>query len=92
MDTITSAASTSPRPVFEDALGKRFHAVGPGSEPLELLEISDDLASAESFEASLRERVNALAAFQNLSSKFNAALGVPSQGFCAAPGGAAAKA
>ena len=67
MDTITSAASTSPRPVFEDALGKRFHAVGPGSEPLELLEIRDDLASAESFEASLRERVHALAAFQNTS-------------------------
>ena len=28
----------------------------------------------------------ALIAFQNMSSKFNAALGVPSQGFCAAPG------
>jgi len=28
----------------------------------------------------------ALIAFQNLSSKFNAALGVPAQGFCAAPG------
>ncbi len=67
MDTITSAASTSPRPVFEDALGKRFHAVGPGGEPLELLEIRDDLASAESFEATLRERVSALAAFQNTS-------------------------
>ena len=36
--------------------------------------------------------LTALDAFQNLSSKFNAALGVPSQGFCAAPGGAAAKA
>ena len=67
MDTITSAASTSPRPVFEDALGKRFHAVGPGGEPLELLEVRDDLASAESFEATLRERVSALAAFQNTS-------------------------
>ena len=67
MDTITSAASTSPRPVFEDALGKRFHAVGPGGEPLELLEVRDDLATAESFEASLRERVNALAGFQNTS-------------------------
>jgi hypothetical protein len=67
MDTITSAASTSPRPVFEDALGKRFHAVGPGGEPLELLEVRDDLANAESFESTLRERVNAFAAFQNTS-------------------------
>jgi AhpD family alkylhydroperoxidase len=31
--------------------------------------------------------LTALVAFQNLSSKFNAALGVPSQGFCAAPAG-----
>ena len=30
--------------------------------------------------------LTALIAFQNMSSKFNAALGVPSQGFCAAPG------
>ena len=67
MDTITSAASTSPRPVFEDALGKRFHAVGPGGEPLELLEVRDDLAGADGFEAALRERVTALAAFQNTS-------------------------
>ena len=30
--------------------------------------------------------LSALAAFQNLSSKFNAALGVPAQGFCARVG------
>lgn len=30
--------------------------------------------------------LTALVAFQNLSSKFNAALGVPAQGFCASPG------
>lgn len=30
--------------------------------------------------------LTALIAFQNMSSKFNAALGVPSQGFCAVPG------
>jgi len=30
--------------------------------------------------------LTALVAFQNLSSKFNAALGVPAQGFCALPG------
>ena len=30
--------------------------------------------------------LTALIAFQNMSSKFNAALGVPAQGFCAAPG------
>src|SRR5688500_14161246 len=67
MDTITSAASTSPRPVLEDALGKRFHAVGPGGEPLELLEVRDDLANAASFESTLRERVNALTTYQNTS-------------------------
>jgi alkylhydroperoxidase family enzyme len=31
----------------------------------------------------------ALAAFQGMSSRFNAALGVPAEGFCAAPGEAA---
>lgn len=31
--------------------------------------------------------LSALVAFQNLSSKFNAALGVPAQGFCALPAG-----
>ena len=67
MDIITSAASTSPRPVFEDALGKRFHTVGSGGEPLELLEVREDLASAGSFETSLRARVQALVAFQNTS-------------------------
>ncbi|MCL4798903.1 MAG: carboxymuconolactone decarboxylase family protein [Burkholderiales bacterium] len=30
--------------------------------------------------------LTALVAYQNMSSKFNAALGVPAQGFCAAPG------
>jgi len=30
--------------------------------------------------------LSAFVAFQNVSSKFNAALGVPAQGFCAAPG------
>jgi hypothetical protein len=30
--------------------------------------------------------LTALIAYQNMSSKFNAALGVPSQGFCAMPG------
>jgi hypothetical protein len=64
MDTITSAA---PRPVFEDALGKRFHAVGPGGEPLDLLEVRQELASSPGFEAALRERVSALAGFQNTS-------------------------
>jgi AhpD family alkylhydroperoxidase len=33
--------------------------------------------------------LTALIAFQNMSSKFNAALGVPSQGFCAVAGGTA---
>ena len=33
-------------------------------------------------ERAIRE-LSALAAFQNLSRKFNAALGVPAQGFCA---------
>jgi AhpD family alkylhydroperoxidase len=32
--------------------------------------------------------LTALIAFQNLSSKFNAALGVPAQGFCSPPGAA----
>jgi AhpD family alkylhydroperoxidase len=35
--------------------------------------------------------LTALIAFQNLSSKFNAALGVPAQGFCRLPGAARAE-
>jgi AhpD family alkylhydroperoxidase len=38
------------------------------------------------FEEQAALELSALAAFQNLSSKFNAALGVPAQGFCARTG------
>ena len=39
--------------------------MGPGGEPLEVLEFHDYFTAVESFEPSLRERVNALVGFQN---------------------------
>lgn len=43
------------------------------------------------FEEQAVLELTALAAFQNLSSKFNAALGVPAQGLCERPGSTAAQ-
>ena len=64
----TSTHTPAPRrAVFEDGFGKRHHAVGPGGEPLEVLEFKDDLTSAASFELAVRERVAAVAAFQHTS-------------------------
>ena len=64
----TSTHTPAPRrAVFEDGFGKRHHAVGPGGEPLEVLEFKDDLTIAPSFELAVRERVAAVAGFQHTS-------------------------
>lgn len=65
MDTAIARAPAARRAVFEDGLGKRYTAVGPGGEPLEVLALREELTAAPAFEFSLRERVGALAAFQN---------------------------
>lgn len=65
MDTAIARASRSHPAVFEDGLGKRYHVPGPGGERLEVLALSEALTTVSSFEFSLRERVGALAAFQN---------------------------
>jgi AhpD family alkylhydroperoxidase len=51
------------------------------------LEVSDDLMARlkRQFDDDAIVELTALIAFQNLSSKFNAALDVPSQGFCRLP-------
>jgi AhpD family alkylhydroperoxidase len=51
------------------------------------LEVDDDLTSRvkEHFDDDALIELTALIAFQNLSSKFNAALAVPPQGFCRLP-------
>jgi hypothetical protein len=65
MDTAIARASRPHPAVFEDGFGKRYHVPGPGGERLEVLALSETLTTASSFEFSLRERVGALAAFQN---------------------------
>ena len=65
MSTGTAHTPAPRRAVFEDGFGKRHHAVGPGGEPLEVIEFRDDFAAAPSFEPALRERVSALVGFQN---------------------------
>ena len=65
MDTGSSHTPVPRRSVFEDGFGKRHHAVGPGGEPLEVLEFAEHFTAVPSFEAALRDRVNALVGFQN---------------------------
>ncbi len=65
MDTASAHTPTPRRAVFEDGFGRRHYAVGPGGEPLEVLEFRDELAAGSSFEFALRERVSALVGFQN---------------------------
>jgi hypothetical protein len=65
MDTGSSHTPVPRRSVFEDGFGKRHHAVGPGGEPLEVLEFAEHFTAVPSFEPALRDRVNALVGFQN---------------------------
>jgi len=65
MDTAIARAPRTHPPVFEDGLGKRYPVAGPGGEKLEVLALHESLTSISTFEFSLRERVGALAAFQN---------------------------
>ena len=55
------------------------------------LEVSDDLMARlkRQFDEDAIVELTALVAFQNMSSKFNAALDVPAQGFCRPPARAA---
>jgi hypothetical protein len=64
MDTSNDRTSALQRAVFEDGLGKRHHAVTPGGEPLEVLELRYEL-STDACEAALRERVGALTGVQS---------------------------
>jgi hypothetical protein len=65
METATSAAAPPWRVVFADTLGKRYQCAGPSGEPLEAFELRAELGATEGFESALRERVDALAGFQN---------------------------
>ena len=67
MDTATARTPAPRRAFFEDGLGKRYLAVGTGGVPLDVLALRGELTSVSSFEFALRERVSALAAFQNAS-------------------------
>jgi serine/threonine protein kinase len=60
MDTPNDRTSALQRAVFEDGLGKRHHAVTPGGEPLEVLELRYEMSN-EACEAALRQRVSTLA-------------------------------
>jgi hypothetical protein len=59
-------ASHRTRPAaFEDGLGKRYHVVGPGGDPLEVLALRPELIAVAPFEPALRERVSELAGFEH---------------------------
>ena len=66
---IQNASSTPAQPplTFEDRLGKRFEAVSPEGDPVEVLELKEEFANAPSFEFALRKRVNTLTAFREPS-------------------------
>lgn len=64
MDTAPAPTPSFRRAVFEDALGLRHHAEGPGGEPLEVFEVAGRF-DAEPFERALRARVTALAGFHS---------------------------
>jgi hypothetical protein len=65
MNTTVSAAPSTV--VFEDGLGERRHTTGAANQPLEVLILHEELTAVPAFEASLRERVDQLAAFQHPS-------------------------
>jgi hypothetical protein len=64
MDTAPASASAFRRAVFEDGLGMRHYADGPGGDPLEVFAVRDTFDS-EAFERAVRERVAVFAAFQS---------------------------
>lgn len=67
MDAATARNTSVPaRTVFEDALGKRHHAILPNGDPIEVLELREEFGTVL-FEAAVRERVTALTSFQNTS-------------------------
>src|SRR5688572_21120607 len=67
----TCMSTTVPAPpsavVFQDGLGERRHTTGAAGQPLEILIVHDELTTVPAFEASLRERIDELAAFQHPS-------------------------
>jgi hypothetical protein len=52
---------------FQDGLGERRHSTGTANQPLELLILPEEFGAVPGFEASLRERVEALSAFRHSS-------------------------
>jgi hypothetical protein len=65
MDQTTVPTSDLPVLAFEDGLGRRYRVKTDGDHHLEILCLRAELAEVPSFEFSLRERVNRLAAFQH---------------------------
>ena len=65
METAPAGPSAPRRSVFEDGLGKRHALVGTAGESLEVFEFRNEFSQAPAFEFALRERVAAMAGFQN---------------------------
>ena len=62
-----SSSAAQPPVIFEDHLGKRFDAVSPEGEPVEVFELKEQFSGAPSFEYALRKRVNTLTSFKDPS-------------------------
>ena len=67
MDQTTASARAAATVRFEDGLGRRHQVVGVTPEPLEVLVLKEELATAPGFEDALRTQVARLMTFRHAS-------------------------
>src|SRR5262245_59173249 len=67
MDQTTAHARAAPTVRFEDGLGRRHQVVGVTPEPLEVLVLKEELATAPGFEDAVRAQVARIVGFRHAS-------------------------